>query len=73
MASAKLMGMIVDRQAVLHGNAADFQSAADEAQIVAELSEKVGSRKAMRFLELVRELEAEDDVIEGDVGNGEEE
>jgi hypothetical protein len=76
-AQARLLGLIVDRQAVVHAHVdpAVLQGSIEEGRqrIFEKLAERVGSHKARRALAFIEQLQEEpdkpDDVIDGEVAD----
>jgi hypothetical protein len=69
---ARLLGLVVDQQAVLHANANEpialtGDVAETRERLVEALSERMGTRKATKTVEFMQRLRDEPDVIEGKV------
>jgi hypothetical protein len=80
LAQGRLMGLLVDRSAVLHAQAgsggeqgADFllgDIEANRAQLLEMLREKMGSNRATRLVEFMRGLGRDPDTIDGRAERG---
>jgi hypothetical protein len=73
MAEARLLGLVIDKQMVAVGGPDEFRSAESEDEVFERLRERVGSRKADRFIAFFQDMRRQenasddnDDVIEGE-------
>jgi hypothetical protein len=73
MAQAKLLGFVVDRAAVLHGNAENLHGVKSEQEIPEDLRIRLGAdgaRHVQRGLEAMRRSYEGDDIIDGQAEDG---